>query len=604
VLKPGRLFRGHDQASERLHTLLAASVIAILLAALSWTPQWQVLQARLFDFASLIAPPAPAEPGAVIVAVDEPSFAEIGLQWPWPRSLHSELIEALRAAGTKVIALDIVFAEPSDPAADRTLAEAMGPDVVLAADETLLEFDQAAQLARVEPMPALLQRGAASGLTSVTLDGDGALRRMPAHPDGFARTVLEKSAGPAAGSPLGALIQWFGPPRSYPTVSYYQALEPQKFLPPGFFQGKTVIVGLSLQNAPLAETGGADAYPTAYTLATGRLTAGAEAHATILDNLRHGLFVRPTGQGVQVALIAAAALLGWWAARHGTSWRAAAWAVAAVIGALLASWVILRFGRLWLPPVLPAAAFAVTLAYQATRDFAHERRVRREISRAFSQYVSPAVVDRLARDPTALKLGGERRTLTILFCDVRGFTTISESLKDDPERLTALMNRLLNPLSDAILAENGTIDKYIGDCIMAFWNAPLDDPDHARHAASAALRMLDAVDGLNTELAAETAADGGHALQLAVGIGINTGECVVGNMGSDRRFDYSALGDAVNLASRLEGASKDLGVPLVLAAATAAAIGGAFPTVPLGAVSVKGRHEPVSVFTLGRPAAA
>jgi adenylate cyclase len=314
--------------------------------------------------------------------------------------------------------------------------------------------------------------------------------------------------------------------------------------------------------------------------------------------LRHGLFIHSAPQGLQAILIGAAGLLGWLAVRRGTSRRSAVRAAVAFLATLLASWAVLRLGRLWVPPALPALAFAGTVAYQGTRDFARERRTRREITRAFSQYVSPAIVERLARDPAALKLGGERRTLTILFCDVRGFTTISESLKDDPQRLTTLMNRLLDPLSDAILAHNGTIDKYIGDCVMAFWNAPLDDPDHARHAVAAAVEMLKAVDRLNGELAEEAIHEGGDALRLAVGVGINTGDCVVGNMGSDRRFDYSVLGDAVNLASRLEGASKDLGVPIVLAGSTAGAVEGVFPTIRVGQVVVKGRSEPVVAYTV------
>ena len=197
-----------------------------------------------------------------------------------------------------------------------------------------------------------------------------------------------------------------------------------------------------------------------------------------------------------------------------------------------------------------------------------------------------------------LKLGGERRTLTVLFCDVRGFTTISEDMKDDPEGLTTLVNRLLTPLSEAVLNRRGTIDKYIGDCLMAFWNAPLDDPDHAVHAVQAARDMLAALGGLNAELEAEAKAAGRPPKALRIGIGINTGECVVGNMGSARRFDYSALGDAVNLASRLEGASKDYGVPLLLGERTATLAARKFAVAELDRITVKGRSTVSPVFTL------
>ena len=179
---------------------------------------------------------------------------------------------------------------------------------------------------------------------------------------------------------------------------------------------------------------------------------------------------------------------------------------------------------------------------------------------------------------------------------MRGFTTISESLKGEPQRLTELINRLLTPLSEVVMAKGGTIDKYIGDCLMAFWNAPLDDPDHALHAVQAAAGMFEALDRLNAELQAEAGASGVPLLRI--GIGVNSGTCVVGNMGSERRFDYSALGDAVNLASRLESASKEVGVPLLIGEDTAVRIGDRLPLLPLARISVKGRETPVVVWTM------
>jgi adenylate cyclase len=217
--------------------------------------------------------------------------------------------------------------------------------------------------------------------------------------------------------------------------------------------------------------------------------------------------------------------------------------------------------------------------------------------------LSPALVQRLANDPSQLKLGGERRTLTILFCDVRGFTTISEALKDDPEQLTALINRLLTPLSEIVLESGGTIDKYIGDCLMAFWNAPLDDPHHSSHAVGTALRMLDAIEHLNEELAREAAMLGTEPRVLKIGIGINTGDCVVGNMGSSRRFDYSVLGDCVNLASRLEGESKNYGVPLLIGEQTALLSASDFTIAELDSITVKGRTALSPIFTVLAPVA-
>jgi len=249
-------------------------------------------------------------------------------------------------------------------------------------------------------------------------------------------------------------------------------------------------------------------------------------------------------------------------------------------------------------------SYICVVAGQTGLDYAAERRSRREITRAFSRYLSPALVERLANDPSQLKLGGERRTLTILFCDVRGFTTISETLKDDPEQLTTLINRLLTPLSEIVLESGGTIDKFIGDCLMAFWNAPLDDPDHASHAVGAALRMLEAIETLNAELRREAEGKGTAPHVLKIGIGINTGDCVVGNMGSSRRFDYSVLGDCVNLASRLEGESKNYGVPLLIGEQTARLSAADFTSVELDSITVKGRTALSPIFTILQPAPA
>lgn len=584
--------------------LIVAGVFAALTAA-SFSGPWRLFEARVFDYLSTLAPPPRPADGPIIVAIDEPSFAELGLQWPWPRDIHARLIEALRDAGAKVIGLDIIFAEPSaKPGADVALAAALGPDVVLAADETLIDTPHALQTIRVEPLPEFTDAGAQSGVASIVLDRDGTLRRVPRYPDGYAAVLLGAGGIGYVPPPPGALLQSFGPARTYQTVSYYQALEPGSFLPPGIFVGRTVIVGLSMQSAPTTEAGGADAFATPQTLRTGRLVAGAEIHATIYDNLRAGLFVRPATTPFLLGAIAFAALLAGFVVRRATGWRTVVAAAAAVAACMVGSWLLLRYGRLFVPPIAPAVAFVLVAAAQGARDYAAEFRLRQGITRAFSQYLSPVLVERLASDPAQLRLGGARRTLTILFCDVRGFTTISERLKDDPQRLTALINRLLNPLSAVILSAGGTIDKYIGDAIMAFWNAPLDDPQHAEKAVGAAIAMLAAVDALNAELAAEARTAGETPIEIRIGVGVNTGDCVVGNMGSDVRFNYSVLGDPVNLASRLEGETKVYGVPILVGDETARRAAGRFATVELDRVLVKGKTEAAVVHTVLREADA
>jgi adenylate cyclase len=246
-------------------------------------------------------------------------------------------------------------------------------------------------------------------------------------------------------------------------------------------------------------------------------------------------------------------------------------------------------------PLLSTTAIYLTLIFAS---FVREQAQRRQIRSAFGQYISPALVEQLAHSPEKLKLGGEEREMTIMFSDVRGFTTISESYKHDPQGLTALMNRFLTPLTDAILARKGTIDKYMGDAIMAFWNAPLDDNEHQINACNAALDMLEKIDVLNKDREAE-AQHGGHAyIPINVGVGLNTGVCVVGNMGSNLRFDYSVLGDSVNLASRLEGQSKEYGFPIIAGSKTALAAKDKFAILELDFIMVSGRFQNLRNLTI------
>jgi adenylate cyclase len=246
-------------------------------------------------------------------------------------------------------------------------------------------------------------------------------------------------------------------------------------------------------------------------------------------------------------------------------------------------------------PLMSTTAIYLTLIFAS---FVREQRQRKQVRGQFAQYMSPVLVEQLAQAPEKLKLGGEERELTIMFSDVRGFTTISETYKNDPQGLTTLMNRFLTPLTNAILARKGYIDKYMGDAIMAFWNAPLDDKEHEINACEAALDMLARIDELNAIRKAE-AAEGGHPyIPINVGIGLNTGVGVVGNMGSDLKFNYSVLGDSVNLASRLEGQSKEYGFPIIAGSRTAFAAKDRFAILELDFIMVKGKKEPEVIYAI------
>ena len=277
-----------------------------------------------------------------------------------------------------------------------------------------------------------------------------------------------------------------------------------------------------------------------------------------------------------------------------TRFTAATWVSVLVIGSGAAAasasvWAYLRLGAL-IDAAFPILTVAVTGATGIAQRMITEYRLKLQIRGQFGTYVSPDLVKQLENDPSLLKLGGETKTMTFLFSDIVGFTPISEKLQDDPQRLVDLVNRLLTQLTDCVLRHGGTVDKFMGDCIMAFWGAPLDCEDHAERAMLTAKDMVALIDDLNAELDAEGLPN------LNVGVGINSGQCVVGNMGSQSRFDYSVLGDAVNVASRLEGQTRNYDHWILMGENTAKYQPDWVEYVD--GIQVKGKSEPLKVFTL------
>jgi adenylate cyclase len=325
---------------------------------------------------------------------------------------------------------------------------------------------------------------------------------------------------------------------------------------------------------------------------------GVSAHAQALEQMINGTHLRrPDWAGglETLALVAVGGALIAILPFAGALWCAVLGGVAVVSGGV-ASW--LAFDQLnWLfDPVFPALAGLVVYVPMTTMRFVQTEREKRFVRSAFQHYLSPSLVERLARQPESLRLGGENRELTLLFSDVRGFTSVAETMT--PEELTQFINELLTPMTEAVLTRQGCVDKYMGDAIMAFWNAPTEVPDHQMAAAYAALDMRTRLIDLNTSWQAKFADEGRDFPIIAIGVGLNTGICCVGNLGSEQRFDYSALGDDVNLTSRLEGQSKTYGVDIVVSETTRDACGDRLAFLELDLIRVKGRQTPVRIFGL------
>jgi len=328
----------------------------------------------------------------------------------------------------------------------------------------------------------------------------------------------------------------------------------------------------------------------------GATVPGAEIHAQVIDQALQGWFLTQPdwARGVEYVYIAGVALLlALTLPRLGAA--AGVFAVLALIAAWSGAWWSYRSAHQLVDPAYPTLVILLIYGSSTIQGYLRSERARRQIKQTFSRLMAPALVEQLAAQPERLRLGGENREMTILFSDIRGFTGIAEGL--GPQELTAFINEFLQPMSDVVMGHDGVIDKYIGDCIMAFWNAPLPDPRHAVHAVAAAKAMRRTLVALNNERERQASVAGRPFKPLRIGVGINTGECCVGNMGSHQRMEYTVLGDTVNLASRLEGASKTYGVDLIISEATASQVPGE-PLAELDLIRVKGRDQAVRIFTL------
>jgi adenylate cyclase len=375
----------------------------------------------------------------------------------------------------------------------------------------------------------------------------------------------------------------FAPPRHDRRVSAADILG--RNFDPQLFADNIVLIGTSAKGVINDQ----QATPIA------RNVPGVEIHAQLIEQiLQQAFLTRPdwavgaeilftvlVGTGLILILPQIGALLS------------AGLGAACVIAAFGTSWIAFKQAHLLIDPVYPWVVITLVYLVASLLGYLRTEARQREIRRTFSQYMSPHYVEELARHPEKLKLGGQMRPMTIMFCDIRGFTSLSEKL--DAEALTHFMNSFLSPMTEIITEQKGTIDKYIGDCIMAFWNAPLDDPDHAKNAVRAAQAMRRKLIELNREWQAVEAYR--VFLPVQIGTGINTGECVVGNFGSEAHFDYSLLGDPVNVASRLEGLGKVYGVDLIIGEETAAALNDPV-LIELDLVAVKGKTQAGRIFTL------
>lgn len=597
-MKGARARAGAWLVSRERWPLLAAGAVGVLLC---FSGAWRALELRTFDWLVVHTAPNRVTLPITIVSIDEESMAAIGRQWPWPRSLHARLLTRLKEAGAAVVAFDLVFAEPStDAEEDRALARAIadfGP-VVLASNLEFRETARSREWIRVDPLPMFIEAGASPGLATIRSDPDGVQRGIPLSQSAYWRAVLERFAERHPGvvarfdASEGDRIRYLGGPGVFPTIPFHRLLDPQAQLSANWkeaLQDNIVLVGRTLKTTTELGSAVPDMFLTPLFSVTGELMPGVEIHANVIANMIAGETLAEAPRAWPLVVLVAALLL---VATTTTPWRplragGVTLAIIAVIA--LVEWWLFRDRQLWLPGGAAMAAVALAFAAQGTASFLDEQARRRELRRAFALYVSPAVVDEIIANPEKLGLAGDRREITLLFTDLAGFTGISERLP--AEEAAGLLNRHLTEMTEIVLRHGGTLDKFIGDAVMAFWGAPIVDPEQSRHALAAAIEMQDRTAATRAEILAA----GGP--ELSMRIGLNRGECIVGNLGGSGRFAYTAVGDAVNLASRLEGINAVYGTGILLSGSLADSLQGTVLLRHVDVVRVKGKTQPVALFT-------
>ena len=601
-------------------------------------PDLQQLDYRLKDARFRVRGHVKPDKDVVVVAIDHKSIKEIG-RWPWSREVSGKLIETLGTYyGTKVTALDIVFSEPQNPAADQALAASVtkAGNVVMgyffreeqseAPADSLAQLDSAKlKLIKIADgvqsipipefsgldlnIPAVGAGALDFGFFNARPDSDGLYRRsillllyngdiysslaMKAlNHDLGSDIMLDVKPWGVDGLQIGSLriparedgtmaLNFYGPTGTFTTVSAADVIN--RRLPKEALSGKIAFVGAT-------EIGIYDLRPTPFD----PTLPGIEIHATMAANALQQRFLKYDGvtQQFEIACIIALPILlgGLLAFAPGTF---AGLGIMAFVTAAFGFFNYTMFASAFRDMTLIYPMLGITLTYlgsEAWRNLVVERKGR-HLKKAFSSYVSPDLVKQIEKDPDKLVLGGEQRELTILFSDIRGFTTFSESLT--PPELVKLLNEYLSPMTRIVLEERGTLDKFIGDAVMAIFNAPLDVPEHATHACIAAVRMLQELKELNKGFSAR----GMNVIEI--GIGINTGPAVVGNMGADIRFDYTAIGDSVNLASRLESLNKYYASHILVSEDTKSQVpDDRFVFREVDRVRVKGKHKPIVMYEL------
>jgi adenylate cyclase len=541
----------------------------------------------------------------VLIAIDDATFDQSGLQWPWPRDYIARIIDGIAAGQPEVIALDILFYEATTAEQDAELARALAD-----AGNVILVNDIATEIRGSyvtshlnRPIPEL-DAVSTLGLTNFPRDEDGEVRRLlafQAHNEQLYYAWSMQAARLYLGvddfTVVSANEVWIGDRRvsldnQYLTVNYrgpaavtipvysaYQVVE--GYVDPSVFTDKIVILGATSESLH-------DNYATPF--GADPPMPGAEINAHAIDTILNGLYISHPGLLAELLLALLGGGIGVVLTLRARPVGGFLLVLALMAGYGLLAYVLFGGASLMLPIIGPTLSVFLVFVANTSIQLYEEQRERARVRGLFERYVSPAAIDQMLARPDSYALGGQRREMTILFSDIRGFTALSEKLS--PDQVVEILNEYLGAMTEIIFRHAGTVDKFEGDAILAIWNAPLEVLNHPDRAVKCAIEMAQHLAEMQKEWAAT-----GHVI-LRNGIGIATGNCFVGNIGSAQRMDYTVIGDVVNLAARLEALTKEVGVQILFTASTREALSADIHPVRVTAALVKGREQPVEVFTV------
>lgn len=562
-------------------TLLVSVIVAVIATLLLFAGFLNTWESKISD---AFYSPSHTLDEIVIIAIDDQSLQDLG-RWPWPREYFADVITAVNKSA--VIGIDISFFEPAD--GDKKLASAItNSTVVLAIEYTSFSHRDGELYGETLLKPSsgigIPNEDYYVGYVNIYTDSDGVTRTFTPYINGvedhnhFAVTIVSEYVGIA---PIlekeRMLINFFSEPGGYTYISFSDVY--YKDIDPSYFDGKIVLIGATASNL----------HDDAIVPISNQAMPGVEINANIVQSILTRDYLNYQDDISAVALIFIFALLtGIFLYRFKIH-------IASILIALIAfTYIIVSIysfdSGLILNILFPLLTIATVYIPLVVLYYLTEEKSRKWITSVFGKYVSPVVIDNLLQNPEMIKLGGEKRTITTLFSDIRGFTPISEKLS--PEELVHLLNDYLTEMTNIIQKDEGLVDKYMGDAIMAFWGAPLNQPNHHEKACISSLDMLAKLQELQIKWKKE------GIPSFDIGIGLNSGEAIVGNMGSSQRFDYTAIGDSVNLASRLEGLNKLYGTNILISEHTYSSIKNSFSTRKLDAVRVKGKRKPILIYEL------